>query len=637
MRINQRKIQKKKDKKPIQNKFKNDKKSLYVKNKELPYKLDNKGEIKKKININENKFNIRIKSRENKENKKKIETINNNKFKNYLIKKDHNIISPNFKNNANNNKNILKKKNNCSDFSKKKHDKKNTNPELFNLNINKMIFNTIENERTAIKSKKHSNIKKIISKEKKNNNKKYISKENSNNINNNRIKNKNNIKDINIHFKIENNQPKIKANTEIKKESNINIPKIKSIKIDIINTNTNNYNFNEVYRKTEKSTKDNINNNNKYTINEINKSKKEIIIIGNNNLEKNKYKNNKRTLDKNIIGKKAIESNSNNQKINIDNEISIGFLLKHDNINKNEQFTKKEKLRKINNNKIAILDNNQELNETKFKESGIVSQNNNFKTIESVGHTKHKSKIIGINKNNEEKKSFIHMKLNSINKNKTSNQRILKNLLSHNKNQRFAKHLNKTSNNLNINTSIKNPFINDSNNLEAINNTINYNFSPYLITNNTLPINNLNKKYKNNRLVTNSIKRNKPLVNIRNTLGNLNIMDTGLFFSSIDKKNEIKNGRTSPATLHSKLHSNRLSGLCSKYNNNSYYTNYNRIHDKKNKSNNKSINIKENNLNSKKIFGNKPSNNIKNHKTIEKQGKRHMKINNIKNEDKKMN
>ena len=111
-----KKNSKKKDKKPIQNKIKNDKKSLYVKNKELPYKLDNKGEIKKKININENKFNIRIKSRENKENKKKIETINNNKFKNYLIKKDHNIISPNFKNNANNNKNILKKKNNCSDF-----------------------------------------------------------------------------------------------------------------------------------------------------------------------------------------------------------------------------------------------------------------------------------------------------------------------------------------------------------------------------------------------------------------------------------------------------------------------------------------------------------------------------------------
>ena len=630
----------KKDKKPIQNKFKNDKKSLYVKNKELPFKLDNQGEIKKKINLNENKFNIRIKSRENKENKKQIQTINNNKFKNYLIKKVYNINSPNFKNNANNNKNIIKKKNNCSDLSQNKHDKKNTNPELFNLNINKMFFNTIENERTTNKTKMHSNIKKFISKEKNNNKKKYISKEDSNNINNNRIKNKNNIKDINIHFKIENNQPKIKAKTEMKKENNINIPKIKSIKIDIINNNTNNFNYNEAYKKTEKSTKDNIYNFDNNTLTEINKSKKTISIIDNNNIEKNKYKNNKRTLDKNIIGKKTIESNSNKQKINIDNEISIGFLLKHNNINKSEQFTKQEKLRKINNNKITILDNNQELNETKFKELGIISQNNNnFKTIENVGNTKHKSKIFGIKKTNEEKKSFIHMKLNSINKNKNNNQRILKNFLALNKNQKFVKHLNKTSNdlNININTSIKNPFINDSNNLEAINNTINYNFSPYLIINNTLSINNLNKKYKNNRLVTTSIKRNKPLVNIRNTLGNLNIMDTGLFFSSIDKKNEIKNGRKGPVTLHSKIHSNRLSGLCSKYNNNSYYTNYNVIHEKINKSNFQSINIKENNLNSKKIFGYKASYNIKNHKTNEKQGKRHMKINSMKKEDKKMN
>ena len=627
----------KKDKKPIQNKFKNDKKSLYVKNKELPFKLDNQGEIKKKVNINDNKFNIRIKSRENKENKRQIQTISNNKYKNYLIKKMHNINSPNFKNIENNKKNLIKKKNILYDLSKNKHDKQNTNPELLNLNINKMFFNTIENERATNNSKMHSNFKKIISNTKKNNKNKYIIKEDSNNLSNNRIKNKNNIKDTNSHFKIESIQPKIKEKTLIKKEKNIITAKIKNIKIDIINTNnTNNFNSNEIYKKTEKSTIDNIYNNHKITITEINKSKKAISLLdnNNNNLEKNKYKNNKRTLDKNIIGKKAIESNSNKQKSNIDNEISIGFLLKHENINKREQLTKQEKHRKINNDKITILDNNQELNETQFKNLGKISQNNNnFKTIENVDKTKRKNKLIGIKKINEEKKTFIHIKLNSINKNKINNQNNLQNLITHSKKQKFVKHLNKTSNNLNINTSIKNPFINDSNNLEAINNTINYNFSPYLNTNNTLCINNLNKKFKNSRIVTNSIKRNKPLVTIRNTLGNLNIIDTGLFFSSIDKKNEIKKRRTSLVSLHSKIHSNRLSGLCSKYNNNSYYTNYSVVNDKINNSNYKSINIKDVNLNSKKIFGY----NIKNHKTIENQGKRHMKIKSMKIEIKKLN
>ena len=116
-------------------------------------------------------------------------------------------------------------------------------------------------------------------------------------------------------------------------------------------------------------------------------------------------------------------------------------------------------------------------------------------------------------------------------------------------------------------------------------------------------------------------------------MGNLNIIDTGLFFSSIDKKNEIKKRRTNLVSLHSKIHSNRLSGLCSKYNNNSYYTNYSVVNDKINNSNYKSINIKESNLNSKKIFGY----NIKNHKAFEKQGKRHMKINSMKIGIKKMN
>ena len=285
----------------IQNKVKKyTKKNFYVKNKELPFKLDNFGEIKQKITINENKFNQRIKSRENKENKKQIQTINYNKFKNHLIKKIHNNISPNLKNNANNNNNIKKAKTNFSDLSQNNHNKKNTNPEKINSNINQLHFNTIENERLPNKIKMNFNFKNFASNAIKNNkNKNNSLNKGKLNINNNPIKIKSNIKDINIHFQNENNTSKNKGKTEINKEKNKYISKIKNIKIDIINnnTNTNNSNtVNEEYKKAEKSLKDQAYINNKISNTEINHSKRSVNKIDNNIIEKNKYNNIIRTL-----------------------------------------------------------------------------------------------------------------------------------------------------------------------------------------------------------------------------------------------------------------------------------------------------------------------------------------------------
>ena len=633
----QNKKSKKKDiKENLKNKVKNNNKNLYVKNKELPYKLNNKGEIQKKLTKNENKFNLRVKSRENKENKNSIRIIDYNKFRKPIIKKKSTNISQNLRVGENNNKSINKKKFHNQNISQKKYDTKKINLDKINFNTNKFNYNTIDNEGFPNKIKMYFNFQKITSNAinniKKN---KSTNKEELNNINNNQIK-KYNIKKININFINKNNKNNNKAKTEISKEKNKYVPKIKNIKIEILNNNTNPKNLNELYYKTENASQ----NNEKTNLTEINKSKNLFKKFVNNNLEKKKDKNINKNLEKSLNRKKTIDANIHKQKVNLDIENNTGYVATHESVNKSKHSTK-PKIIKINNNKIEILDNdkNSNTNETKYKDINITSQSNNLNTIENIYKNKTKKKLFGIMKKTKiEKKSLIHIKLNSINSNKMNNKKNLKDILTHNKIPTNPKNLNKTSNNLNINY-LKNPFLNESNNFETINNTINYNYNTNLNQNNTLSINKITKKYKANKFVLNSIKKNKPYVSIRNNIGNINITDTGIFFGSTDRKqlNEIKiaNINTSPTTNYWKIDTNRLSGLCSKFynENNSYSINHNFTNENINKNNYKNIN--ENKLNKNKIFGYKDNSKTKNFKTIIYQDKNHMKYNSMKFVDKK--
>ena len=701
--IKKRKFSKKKEKEISENnndKEGNDKNNInkknhYVKNKELPLKLGNHGEIKKKVAKNGNKINQRIKSRENKSIKKQIKTTNYNKFKNYLNKKIQIDIdiSPKLKSNINN-KEIITRKTHFTNITQNKYNskigsKQNQIMYLDNINLSN-INNTIDNERVPNKIKNSFNLQKIASNSNKstkkansgkkqlklesfekdnntfidslfkinNNLKKFEHKGNLYNLKNNNNHNsefKNNIKEINIYFnnnenkyknkKEENiyfnsnmkeNIAKIEPKKEIRNHHKIIKTKIPNIQIDIFDTNLDNQiNYKEKKLEDNIIPKITITNKNQGKISlgksqEITKlEKKDKLII--NNL-------NKKTFDKtkDLNSKKSIDVENNKYQFNIDISNNIGYLPTQDHINKSDHLTRQKINKKINNNKAEILEKkvNIPINKIKVKDIRISNHNSNLNTIENICKTEYKKKNIGTMKKNindlinnkEEKKSIIHIKLNSINANKITNNKNPKNIFHPSKKQsntlsNQSKNLNKTENN---------PFLNESNNYETINYTLNY-----FNQNNSSAISTLNKKYKKSQIISKTLKRKKPYITIRNTVANINMLDTGLFLAALEKKKDFKfkNNNIEQNSPVSRIHNNRLYGLCSKfYNSNySYSISNNMKTANSNTFNFKTINdINYQKLKSKKIIGYKESYKIKKIKKLNNQDKGHMKYNSMK-------
>ena len=471
----------------------------------------------------------------------------------------------------------------------------------------------------------NSNIKKY---ERKLNYGNWTNKNNDKNEKNDK-KIKGSIKEINTRF----NDDKIKDNlntdentnlynlyrdnlikTEISKEKGKYQQKIKKIKIPNINTNNiNNGNIkiniienanDSIYNNTaEKNKQYNTNTSNMKSnlikiIQKKSSPRKKQIIVSKNKIEKyikktfEKSSNSNRNM--NISGninianslnhtnlKKTIDIKDNKKhKININILDNIEYIKTNDSIKNNTaHYTRK----KINNNfikkaignKTEIIEKENLNKKNLLNDIHISSNNSKVNTIDEIFKSEKKEKVIepkknfldlNINNNNKnEKKHFVHIKLNSINT-KTTNHKHHKNILNHYKkinsmisNQKI---LNKT-NNSNISSSLKNPFLNESNYIEPLNPQINYNYN---INNNYPTINYLNRKFKNSQIISH---KKKPCVTIRNTVINVNMIDSGLLLASLNRKkaSKKKNKNIGPNNSVNRIQNNRLYGLCSKYSN----------------------------------------------------------------------
>ena len=413
----------------------------------------------------------------------------------------------------------------------------------------------------------------------------------------------------------------------------------------------------------------------KYSIKTIDNEKHSPFVID----VQNRYKDFTEKINQYLISKNyqkktidVTQNRNNKNKIDIPKNIHKST---HNSITNTEHYIKKKK----DNIRIERLNNNY-LNKKKLLNEIHISDNNSYiNTLETINLTESKKEnqrlknndliIIDHNNNCENKdknnNNVNHIKLNSINVNKVINYRKKRKILKKN-NQikknilQQKKNLNKTANNSNINNLIKNPFINESNFETSTSNIFN--------SNNNQTKSNVNKKLKNYQIIPDNFnKKKKPYVTIRNTVINFNMIETGLFFPSMEKKLQVKkrniNKKINQTNSINRLYNNRLFGLCNKYsndNNNNISINNNIVNENINGSlnyiNNKNIkdnfqlktinmNSPNNDLNFKKIFDYKDNNNNKSIKIINNNNqninkkislnkdKCHMKYNSMKLED----
>ena len=247
----------------------------------------------------------------------------------------------------------------------------------------------------------------------------------------------------------------------------------------------------------------------------------------------------------------------------------------------------------------------------------LKTEPNYHKLIKSINQTEKKDSSNG-KLFKENKKQFIQVKFPIFNPNNQNKSNMIKkpkneNILN-NKNK-IPKNLNRTSNS-NFNSFIQNPFT--ANNSNCLNKLIihanngSFNQSEQ----------NLSKKLndKNNNLTSlnnnlNTAKK-KPLVSIRNTVINFNMIDSGLILDSLKRKkkgNKLLNNFAQNNSIN-KLQNNHLFGLCSKFNSNI------------------SLN---NNSNNKKIFkyGDKFNHKFTSKKQMTNHDKSHTKFNSMRLED----
>ena len=507
-------------------------------------------------------------------------------------------------------------------------------------------------------------------------------------------KHKNKIKEINIHYNNktlelneDSNLKRYKDNL-IKTETNKEEQKKRNSKLQNISTNNiNNENIKIIENTHQYVRSNNIKQNLRKIINDRKRIEKDDSKINNDNIKKNieksKYSHIKKDnlnyntieninisniLNKNHIQKRIIDaSSSKRHKINTDILNNMGYIRTINTYNdKTEHYARK--MNNKENKRIPSKKRDQipidianHLNRKRiFKDVYMSNNNSSLNTIENITKTEHKRTIEPKKKNFDliindnikpRRKNIIHIKLNSINT-KTSRHMNQKMIFNYNQKQNSiisnnSKILNQTNNSNTNNTSIKNPFLNSSNYLDSLNPSINYNN----ISSNSQNINYINRRYKNSQTITYNAKRKKPYVTIRNTVINFNMIDTGLFLSSLNKKDSKKTneiiGAKNPVTTipGSRMHNNRLYGLCSKYSNGNTNISINNNNiDQNYPSRTRNIKIGHNDLNYKRIIQNiERNNNIKsyikiedksiNNKYKENPDTTHIKYNSMKSED----
>ena len=565
-------------------------------------------------------------------------------------------------------------------YSSKNDLKNKINFENENILINKLNNNTIDDGDIHTKLKLKMKFKNLnYSSVKKNSKAKSISKNNMKlslyeaSKLKRTLNNKNRLYQINTSIKKNKNKKynirlgnwkALKYNLLHKKnlkEININLQKAKKVILSIDSTKTekktlnNNKIYNTINTNTNTKTIDTTLNSNNMNI--IENPENTIINSNNNNISKLNKKNINKKLpikpenklkEKYLI--KTIDKNSNIHQINktsVNLNSYLQNMLENNNVNNINMLSKKQNTEN-NFNKLSnkttkkILNKNLnlniEMNNKKNNLNNIIDKNDNLTLFENMLKTE-PNNLKSIKKKNqiekkdisqnkllkENKKQFIQVKLpifNPSNKNKSNlikkqkNENILTN--NNNNKNKIPKNLNRTSNS-NFNSFIQNPFItNNPNNINKL----------FIHTNNgsfNQSEQNLSKKFneKNNNNNLNSLNNNlnmvkkKPLVSIRNTVINFNMIDSGLILDSLKRKkkgNKLLNNNFASNNSVNKLTNNHLFGLCNKFNSN--------------------ISLNNNSTN-KKIFkyGDKLNNKFNSKKQMTNHDKSHIKFNSMRLDD----
>ena len=450
-----------------------------------------------------------------------------------------------------------------------------------------------------------------------------------------------------------NNNTNIKIIDNTKNEEEINDKIIQ--KNYNTKTNIKKANYNNIYKKIQES-------NNEYIIKTFDREK-------NQHYKKqhlNKYSRISGTLNTNYLKKlekkKTIDEDDKFRRINIDMYTNIGINSKNNignnNNNKEINNSKKKLVKKDNKNEIKknviskkdLLNINIDLNNKKeqLKDMYMNDKKSNLKNMENILKTEPNKKLSiaqkkNLNSEKYTKINFSHQKIVPINQIKISKYRKSQ---WNTKKQNIPKILNKTSNNTNFNSFIKNPFIQtETSNFNTINQSTN---NTNVATNSTNQTQNtiIKKPFnnKNSQKVLNKYKK-KPYVTIRNTVINFNMIDSGLILSSLNRKKE---GRKKMSTIGqnnslNRLHSNHLYGLCNKFNSNLIPNiNSSNIHGDISIKN-KTINVNNNNMHingtkianyrEKYIRNFKKISNLNNKQTMNNYDKFHMKFNSMRLED----
>ena len=264
---------------------------------------------------------------------------------------------------------------------------------------------------------------------------------------------------------------------------------------------------------------DNFNNTNNSNIHII--DDKNLYDTFNTEIRENKFHQAKNTeekdVDKTITVKKGIKFYFNNQEKY--KEIYGNNIMKHlTNANINNKNISNFERMNINNN-----------NKDKNGKSNLIYEYNKVTEPKEI-----------IKKMNYYKKNtYLHVK-----NTKSNNLTKMSNISSKMKN--YSKIINTSH--------AKNPFAVDNKNVS--------NLSSNATINETIYVNNLRKKTKNNLVLSNHPNKKKSFVMIRNTVINLNMFDSSMFLNSLGKKKEYRK----PTILNN----NRLNGLCHKYSNINY-------------------------------------------------------------------
>ena len=637
--------------------------------KKLSLLKDSKNHERKGLIKNARKLNIRTGSKTFKTSKKLNDIINYNHFKNRLFQIKKLDIFSNLKTDKKIEKNSINKKINL--IRKEINSKENLNQKINTENENIYLNNKINNNKTIDdgdmsskmqlkmnfhnlnfslkKNKKAKSISKNnmklslfdaskLKQTKKNKNRIYGINTSIKKINKNKKFNLNN----NIHF---NNWNTIKYNLLHKKnlkEININLKKAKKI----ILANEEN--------KKEKNSNNKLYNTNTPTIDTTLNNNKNINIIenpeNNTNKENTIIKLNKKIINKRLPKKEKFltktidrEKNENHSIINSANLNSYlqNLVGKKTNKKLSSKILKKE----INKNLNINIENNNKKNHL----SNLIDKSDNLEIFENMLKTEpNQNKLIkAINQSDkknmssgkylkENKKHFFQVKISILNKNKQNKINFIKKqkiVNAINNKNKIPKNLNRTSNS-NFNSFIQNPFM--ANNPNAINKlSIHANNGSFNQIEQNLSKKLNEKNSSNNNNLINGKK--KPLVSIRNTVINFNMIDSGLILDSLKRKkkgNKLINNNFAQNNSVNKLQNNHLFGLCNKFNSNISLSNNNQLISNNDYylSKTKTINVKSTN---KKIFkyGDKINNKFNSKKQLNNYDKSHVKFKSMRLED----